>query len=401
MKINKGYKFRIYPTCNQKIAFKQSFGACRFIYNYLLDVRSKSWKEHKISISCFESIKMLPVLKKSYLWLKDINSQSLQQTVINLEAAFQRFFKKVSGAKYPQFKKKRDNHQSFTVPQSFSLTASKRGNWFLTIPKLKGKIKVKAHREVLGSIKTAIISRNPDGNYYVAFSVEVEHQPQEKTVSKEVGIDLGLKDFLVTSEGVKLKPSKYYRLLERKLKGKQRDLSRRKISSSNWTKIKHKIAVLHQKITNQRNNFLHKISSKLVHENQIIYVEDLNVKGMMKNRKLAKSIADVGWGEFGRQLKYKGLWYNTSIVKIGRFEPSSKLCSGCGYKNMDLKLSDRVWICPICGIQHDRDINAAVNIKKIGQDMPNSKSVEKSTSVFSLKKRQAGSVKQKPIPKLS
>jgi putative transposase len=402
----KAYKFRILPTKEQEVFFAKHFGCSRFIYNYLLDIRSKAWKEEKRNISGFESKKMISVLKKTdeFTWLKEVNAQSLQDTAINLERGFQRFFKKVNGAGYPTFKKK-GRSDSFSVPQHFTVDPSSNS---LLIPKCKTPIKVKFHRSLKSVTKfnSLTISKSPSGKYYVSINVyeEIKHKkPVQKVTNKTktIGLDLGLTDFLVDSHGNKIKNPKYLRKAEKKLKSAQRHLSKKVKGSKNRNKQRIKVARLHEKIKNQRSDFLHKVSSKLVHENQVIYIEDLNVKGMMKNRHLSKSIADVSWGEFARQLKYKAKWNGSIVVQIGRFEPSSKLCStvGCNFKHTkeSLPLSVREWTCPCCGVTHDRDVNAAKNVEQIGRDTTELKPVEKLTSVFSIKKIQVNSMKQESL----
>lgn len=404
-KISKAYKFRIYPTKKQEVFFAKHFGCTRFIYNHLLAERSRSWKEDKKSISGFESKKMISPLKKTeeYSWLKEVNSQSLQEAALDLEKSFKRFFKKIGGAGYPRFKKK-GIRESFCVPQHFSVDTV---NNFILIPKCKEPIKTKFHRSLknVTKLNSLTISLSPSGKYYVSINVYEEIEPKRKLVkkvtkrTKATGIDLGIKDFLVESNGKKVENPKYLQISERKLKRAQRKLSKKVKGSKNRNKARLKVARLHEKIKNQRSDFLHKETARLVHENQVIYLEDLNVKGMMKNRRLSKAISDVSWGEFARQLKYKAQWNGSVIVQIGRFEPSSKLCStdGCDFKNQNLKLSDREWTCPKCGITHDRDINAAKNIKKIGRDTAKLKPVEKSANVFSIKKIQADSKKQESL----
>jgi len=394
MIINKAYKFRIYPTKEQELFFAKHFGCSRFIYNHFLALRKKAWKEEKKTISGFECKKMISKMKKTeeYSWLKEVNSQSLQESCLNLEKAYKRFFKKLGDK--PKFHKK--NHkQSFIVPQHFSVNETEGT---IQIPKLKSTIKVTVHRKLKEVIKfnSLTISKEPSGKYFVSINVDNLTKEHKKT-SNKIGIDLGIKDFLVNSDGDKTKHPRYLKQSLKKLKKTQKKLSKKQKGSSNRNKYRLKIAKIHERISNQRSDFLHKLSFNLIDKNQVIYLEDLNVKGMMKNRKLAQSIGDSGWGEFARQLKYKANWYGREIIQIGRFEPSSKLCSSCGYKNDKLELSMRQWECPDCKIVHDRDINAAKNILKIGQEVPKLKPVEKVTAVFSIKRKQVASVKQEPL----
>ena len=393
-----GYKFRIYPTEEQEVFFAKHFGCCRFIYNYLLALRMNAYEKFGKTITGFEAKKQIAILKRTegYAWLKEVNSQSLQEAALDLEKSYQRLFKKLG--KKPCFKKK-FNKQTFKIPQHFCFKETKRGNFFLKIPKLKSLIKVKAHRKIEGRIKQITIVKESNGKCFASFNCEVERTKilkKKDCRENSIGIDLGLASFIATSNGEKKEAPKFLRKSERKLKSAQKKLSRKKKYSSNWNEDRIKVARIHQQVTNQRKDFLHKISFKLVDENQVIYLEDLHVKGMMKNRHLSKSIADASWSEFGRQLKYKAVWRNKKVVQIGRFEPSSKLCSTCGAKNNDLKLHQRKWMCVHCKSWHDRDINAAKNIIKLGQDMSKIKPVERSTSVFSLKKKQVGSMKQEP-----
>ena len=389
-----GYKFRIYPTEEQKTFFEKHFGCVRFIYNYLLNLKIEAYKKDKTNISGFEAKRYIARLKKEkYKWLSEVNSQSLQEAAIDLDKAYRRFFKKLEA--YPIFKKK-TSRQRFKIPQHFSL--SKKG--YLKIPKLKSSVKVNVHRKIEGPINNITISKTPTGKYFASFNCTIA---KNKVITKKdnradkIGIDLGIESFITTDKGLKIKAPAFLRTLERRLKTAQKALSRKSKFSANFYKQRKKIAIIHEKISNQRQDFAHKLSFKITCENQAIYLEDLNVKGMIRNRHLSKSISDAGWGEFTRQLKYKSLWRDKKLVQIGRFEASSKICNVCDWKNKDLKLSQRKWLCRECGTFHDRDINAAKNIIKIGQDMPELKPVEKSTAVFSFKKRQVGSVKQEPV----
>lgn len=370
--VSAGYRFRIYPTPEQEVFFAKHFGCTRFLYNHFLDLRSTAWKENKESVSGFTCKRMLPELKQEFDWLKECNSQSLQQSVLELEEAYHRFFDKKLASRYPQFKKKH-NRQSFTVPQHFKTRISKNGNFLLNIPKIKSDIKVNAHREIPGTIESLVISKVPSGKYFVSFKCQIDKNklPGKKEIPfKEVGIDLGVKDTVVTSDGVKVSNKRHLEQSLRRLKRQSRRLSRKKKKSNNRTKQRLIIARLHEKISNQRKDFLHKQSFHLVNENQVIYMEALDVKSMMKSKRMSRHIAGAGMSELFRQIKYKAGWRNRQIHQIGRYEPSSKMCStkGCSYIKSDLKLSDRIWVCLDCGTVHDRDINAALNILQIGQD---------------------------------
>lgn len=369
----KGYQYRLYPTEDQKIFFEKSFGCVRFVKNYLLEYRTSQYQNHQISISNNQSIKYIKILKDTpeFSWLKEVNSQSLQQSIIDLNTAFDRFFKKISG--YPIFKSKRDK-QSFKIPQFFSLDLE---NELLTIPKLKSKIEVRLHRSFIGKIKSLTISKSKSGKYYVSFLVEEEHQPLPKS-NKATGLDLGLKDLIITSDGNKIKQIKDKKL-QKEIKYQHRQLSKKeKFSKSeedkfnnknqgkNREKERIKLALLYEYQNNIRKNQLHKISRSIINENQVIIVENLNISGMLKNHKLAKSIQEASWSELLRQLKYKAEWGDRIYFEISRWFPSSKLCNNCGTKNCDLKLSDREWICSCCNNVIDRDFNAALNIKEEG-----------------------------------
>jgi len=403
--IETGYKFRIYPTEEQKAFFEKHFGCVRFIYNYLLNLRMEAYKNDKTNISGYEAKRTIAKLKKEkYKWLSEVNSQSLQEAAIDLDKAYRRFFKKLGA--FPAFKKKA-SRQRFKIPQHFYL--SKKG--YLKIPKLKSRVKVNVHRKIEGPINNITISKTPTGKYFASFNCTIA---KNKVITKKdnrvdkIGIDLGIESFIVTDKGLKIKAPAFLRTLERRLGAAQKSLSRKSKYSANFYKQRKKIAIIHEKISNQRQDFAHKLSFKITDENQTIYLEDLNIKGMIGNRHLSKSISDAGWGEFTRQLKYKSIWRDKELVQIGRFEASSKICNVCDWKNKDLKLHQRKWLCQECRTFHDRDINAAKNILKrdinaaknilkLGQDMSKVKPVEKSTAVFSLKRRQVGSEKQEPV----
>ncbi len=382
----KSFKYRLYPDEEQKVFLEKHFGCCRFVYNHFLALRSNTYKVEKKDISGFECKKLLVPLKKEHPWLREVNSQSLQQSVLNLEVAFQRFFKGLG--RYPCFKKKKEK-QSFSIPQNFRIESNK-----LFIPKLKSGIKIKLHRSLEGTLKTLTISRELTGKYYASVVCEVKIQPLPR-VEREVGIDLGLTHFATLSTEEKIEHPKPLLKLERKLKTLQRWLSRKKKGSRNREKMRLRVAKLHERIKNQRADFLHKLSKRLISENQAIYLEDLHVKGMIRNKILSKAISDSGWGEFIRQLQYKALWYGRTLRQIPRFYPSSKACSICHFVIPELKLSQRVWTCPNCKTVHDRDINASVVIKQVGRDTSELTPAERLTSTsLALSMRQVASMKQ-------
>lgn len=353
--------YRIYPNKEQQILLAKHFGATRWIFDYGLQRKIEEYQKNKKSLSCFQISKELPELKRKNEWLKEINAQSLQMALRQLDNAYTNFFKKHN--RFPRFKNKKSK-QAFSIPQGNKIDWENRKASFFKL----GKIKIRIDRKFEGKIIKATISKNNINQYFVSYTVEENIKlPKKKKIREKttIGIDLGIKDFAILSNGKKIKNPKYLRNSERRLKVLQRRLSRKQKGSQNRIKAKFKVAKLHNKITNQRSAFLHNFTHQLTHDSQVdtIAIENLNVNGMMKNHHLAKAIADVSWGEFVRQLSYKCEWYGKNLLVIGRFEPSSKTCS-CGYVNQELKLSDRKWTCPKCKKTHDRDILAANNIKK-------------------------------------
>lgn len=349
----KAVKYRLYPTKSQAVLLDKHINACRFIYNLALETKQMAYASNKTNLTCFDIKKQLPELKRECLWLKEVNSQSLQQAIINMDVAYTNFFKGKS--EFPKFKSKRKINQSFGVPQSVKI-----GEDYISIPKFK-PIKAVIHRPIHGKIKNATVSKTPTGKYFASVLFETAESAPTKpkiTEANTIGIDLGIKDFAITSEGEKFANPKFLKKSISKLKFVQRKYSKYK-----GKRTKQKLALLHEKVANQRSNFLHQITKKLVVENQTIALEDLNVSGMIENHKLAQSIQDVSWGKFMVLINYKAEWYGSNIIKIGRFEPSSRM-SDCGQVNKELTLKDRVWTCKHCGNTYDRDIQAAKNIKK-------------------------------------
>lgn len=366
---NYTYKYRIYPTEEQKVIFSKHFGCCRFVYNYFLnrekefylnnkeDIESKRIKGHN---TAFDNQKVLTQLKKekNYEWLKEVGSHSLGIALKNLEVAYNNFFKKKAG--FPKFKKKSHN-ESYHVD---NITLYIKGDRVF-IPRIKGGVKIIEHRPLEGKILNGTISKTADEKYFISITVEKEIEVLPVETNK-IGLDLGIKDFAVISDGSKISNPHFKKKEVKKLKKLQRALSRKKKGSLRREKCRIKLARLNASINNKKNDFLHKLSSKLINENQVICLEDLNVKGMVKNHRLAESISECSWFEFSRKLEQKAKWYGRTVVKIDRFFPSSKTCSNCGFIKESLNLSERKWTCPKCGINHDRDLNAAKNILKQG-----------------------------------
>jgi putative transposase len=361
----KAFKYRIYPNKEQKSLINKTFGCVRFVYNWGLNKRIELYSNSKEKISTIELTNLMASeLKKEKEWLNDVPAHPLQMALRNLDSAYTKFFKEKKG--FPKYKNKKSK-QSYQQPQNTRVDFK---NNKINITRL-GNVNCIFDRTFEGKIKTSTVSKNKCKQYFISVLVELdENIPLKTKINPEtsIGIDLGIKTFATLSNGIKIENPQYYRKLEKKLKKLHKRLSRKKKNSKNKEKTKLKLAKIYNKITNQRNDFLHKLTFKLTHDNQVntIIMEDLNIMGMLKNHKLSKSISDVSWGEFYRQLQYKCEWYGKNLIKIGRFEPSSQICSECGYRHKELKLSEREWICSKCGTTHDRDENAAKNIKNFG-----------------------------------
>ena len=359
MTVTKTFRYRCYPTKEQQVLLAKHFGSKRFVYNYFLNERKSLYLKNKETLNYYDNAKSLTALKKDeqYEWLNEINSQTLQSALRDLDTAYNRFFRKQ--ARFPRFKAKR-NQQSFRVPQFVKYTDGE-----LKIPKFKQTIKVNEDRPLTGKILFATLVKKPSGKYFVSITVETEHIPYASS-NKEVGVDLGIKDLAICSDRTKHSNIKTTYKHKKKLTYNQRQLSKKtKGSNSKW-KQRVRVARVHERISNIRHNHLHQISSNIVRDNQTICMESLGVVNMMKNHCLAKSIADASWGELIRQIQYKSEWNERTFVQIDRFFPSSKTCNKCKYIKDDLTLKDRKWVCPSCSIALDRDVNAAQNILEQG-----------------------------------
>lgn len=365
----KSFKYRLNPTKSQIVQMEKTFGCCRYIYNWALDLKIKAYQESKKSLSAVDLCKELTLLKQKedHLWLKEVSNESLQQSIRCLDSAFTKFFREHAG--FPKFKSKHRDKSTFKNINSVKIDFE---NNKIKIPIL-GWVKFYKNRSFEGKIGTITVSKSSTGKYYVSVLVEDGNSLPEKNPivpSTSVGIDVGLKDFAVLSNGQVFQNPKYLEKFSKRLACLQRRLSRKKKRSNRYKKAKLTVAICHERIKNRRQDFLHKVSKRIISENQTVIIEDLNVEGMLKNHCLAKGISSVAWNEFFRMLQYKAEWNGVNLIKIGRFEPSSKMCS-CGHINKDLKLSDRKWICPCCGSENDRDLLAAQNIKKFGLEKQN------------------------------
>ncbi len=362
MKIKKSFKYRLYPTEEQKILLSKHFGSRRFVWNHFLDLRKKVYLENKTNLTYYDNSKSLTELKKQedFIWLKEVNSQSIQYALRDLEVAYTNFFSKKG--KFPRFKSKKDK-QSFRIPQSTEYKDEQ-----LWIPKFKQPIKVKEDRPISGEILFSTISKSPSGRYFVSITCETERTPYEKN-NNRVGVDLGIKELAICSDGKIYQNIKNTKKYAKRLSYEQKQLSKKHKGSESKNRQRIKVAKIHEKIANSRLDHIHKVTTQIVRDNQTICVEDLAVINMIKNHKLAKSISDCSWGEVLRQLKYKSEWNERELITIDRFFPSSKTCNKCKFVNQDLTLTDREWICPNCGSKLDRDINASENILEQGLEI--------------------------------
>lgn len=372
--MKRAYKYRLNPTPEQIVFFNKSFGCCRFVYNYMLGKRIEAYQRDKTKIGWVGLAKMLTELKKEdgKEWLSEVSNECLQQSIRNMDSAFVKFFREKAG--FPNFKAKHYSRQSYKAINSVSVDLD---NNKVRLPKI-GWVKFFPNRKFDGKVCSVTVNKTPTGKYFISVLVDDGKEIPVKPAVRydtSIGIDVGIKDFAVCSNGDVYANPKYLEKSEARLKVLQRRFSKTKKGSNRRERARKILARQYEKVSNQRNNFLHQVTSKIVRENQTIIIEDLNVKGMLKNHHLAKSISSVSWSEFFRQLEYKCEWYGRNLIRIGRFEASSKTCI-CGYVNSELKLSDREWVCPKCGRHNDRDILASVNIKRFGLISPLVEGVE-------------------------
>ena len=359
----RAYKYRLYPNEEQKVLVAKHLGCCRFIYNYALDKKVRAYQTDKTNLSRFDIQADLPNMKKSeeYCWLKEVNSLSLQASLANLDSAYTKFFREHKG--FPRFKSKKDSKQSFSIPQNTRVDFE---NGRIFIPKFKSGIKAKFHRTFDGIVKSSTISRTATGKYFISILVEVnEPDVPMKPIceNKAVGIDLGIKTFAVLSDGTEIPNPKHLKQSLDKVKKLQRSLSHKNKGSKNRERARLKLARAHERVSNQRNDFLHKVTHDLVSQYDTICLETLTASNMVKNHHLAQALEDIAIGTFNTLLEYKAKERGVNILRIGRFEPSSKMCT-CGYINHNLTLAMREWTCPVCGATHYRDLLAANNIKR-------------------------------------
>lgn len=381
----KAFKYRLYPTKSQEVLLSKHFGACRFVYNLALETKTAAYSSAKINLSRYDLQVQMKELKEDCEWLKEINAQSLQSELMHLDAAYSKFFKGL--ASFPKFKR-RGSRQSFQCPQSSKIKGDK-----LSLIKFPEGIRIALSRPFEGEMRTVTISKTPTNKYFASVLVQDNKEVPKKAAIKEettIGIDLGIKAFAALSDGSRYENPKYLKRSLKRLKMLQQRASKKVKGSSNRKKANLKVALLYEKITNQRKDFLHKFSDAITKQYDTICVENLNIAGMVKNHNLAQAVSDVGWSAGLDMLKYKSEWRGKTYHEIGRFDPSSKLHSKCGYLNKELTLSDRTLVCPKCGETVDRDMNAAENIKlfgliHLGVGIPNFKSVELATLVATMK----------------
>ena len=356
--VHKAYKFRIYPDSNQALLIVKTIGCSRFVFNHFLAERNSAYESEKRTLSYSNCSAMLTQLKKELTWLKEVDSTALQSSLRFLDDSFKRFFSRQND--YPRFKSRKNPVQSYT--SKFTNNNIAVEDSFLKLPKL-GFVRYAKSREVDGRIISATVSRKPSGKFFVSILAETEVSELPKT-GIACGVDVGLKDFAVLSDGSGHTNPRFFRSLEAKLAKEQRILSRRVKFSSNWYKQKLKVARVHEKIANTRADYLHKLSTDIVKNHDIIGMEDLQVSDMLKNKRLSKAISEVSWSHFKELIEYKAVWYGKKVITVSKTFASSQLCSACNYQNKAVKnLSVRTWTCPSCNAVHDRDINASINLR--------------------------------------
>ena len=362
--MKKAFKYRIYPNKAQQALLQSTFGCCRFVYNKTLDIRKTAYETDKTKLSKFDCINRMAALKDEYTWLRDVPAVCLVQAVDNMDKAYQNFFKFSKG--YPKFKTKHHSRKSCCFPGQSSGVLQDISR--LKLSKL-GLVKYKKDREFVGILRHIVVTQESDGKYYASCLVDTgveAPKPQPIDASTTVGIDLGLKDFIVTSDGRKIPNPRFYATIDRRIARLQKHESRKTKGSKRRARIRLKINKLYSKKRNLIKNYIYHVAKTLLRESQTLVMENLNIGGMVKNHKLAKSILNICWGELHRVLEYKSQWLGHNLIFIDRWAPSTKTCSHCGFHNSTLTLSDRSWTCPGCGTHHDRDGNAALNIKRMG-----------------------------------
>lgn len=360
----KAYKYRIYPNKSQTILIEKTFGICRLVYNLSLETKIIAWNSARKTLTAFDLMSQLTELKKDYPWMSEVDSQAILASIKRMDSTYQGFFK---GKGFPKFKKK-SGPQSFNCPNNYRNVDFSKST--LDIPKIHN-IKAIIDRPFVGKIKVITIKKTASGKYFASVLTETKESVPEKPAirkSTSMGVDVGIKNFIVCSDGLTFESNRFLKNSLRRMKCLQRRASRKKKGSNNRKKANLCVASLHEKIRNQRVDYCHKVTTGLIRDSQAdtFVIEDLAVSNMLKNRKLSRAISDVGFGEFFRQMQYKCEWYGKNLIKIGRFEPSSKTCSHCGHIKQDLTLADREWTCEACNTTHDRDLNAAINIKNFG-----------------------------------